>query len=250
MIKENQITVSESTENISDTISNINSDSNSSNYFEKEKWDDEEDTTYENGLGDNEEYKEYLNEFYKSENQINKSKDPNLIYDIDFLHSVLIHRYDREIQRMQSLKSKAIFILTALGFIITVGTSIICADWFYSSILPKFNLISLIIIALIVVLALFSGIPAWRSLYEIDKGDENGIAFCWDYPDDDTINQCKSTKPEIFVNKRVLCRTLSDTINHNYENNKSVENKLYKSLNWLLITFICSIAAIILIIWI
>ena len=70
----------------------------------------------------------------------------------------------------------------------------------------------------------------------------------WDYPDNETLNLCLDSSPEIYVNKRALCRTLAYTITHNYKNNQEVQILLNKALRYLFITIFYSFTIIVMVI--
>lgn len=229
----------------SDTVSHPEE----SEELEQKTWDDYEDDTYDEWDSEaQEKYQNIIDEGEKESPAPEPQLNPRLISDNDHLHSVLVHRYDQEIQRMNSLHTQSIFILTALGFLVTIAVSIMGADWFS---FRNFDGSSLILIVLDLVPLIFfasmSGYLAWKVMSRIDGNTKHTDEFCWEYPDDKTLELCNSSAVEIFVDKRTLCRTLAFTINHNYNNNQKMKQKLNKSLTWLFGAFCYSICIVVII---
>lgn len=170
--------------------------------------------------------------------------------DLDLIHSTLIHRYDLEVQKMHRLKTQSVFILTALGFLITIVIGIIGADWFsFSNLSNNVDVTTVASVLLIIsfIIAGLSGILAVASMLAIET-DKKGLEYCWKYPDDETLSICAGTKPEIFFDKRVLCRTLAKIIKHNSNNNLKTSRILKVSFLYFLFALVLTITSMFLVV--
>lgn len=180
--------------------------------------DDYEDTTYEESN---------LDPRMDGESDL----DPAYLRDDNHIHSILMHQYDREIQRMSGLKNQSIFVFTAIGFLLTILVGVITADWFSLSYLeqvPPFVYIILIVFLLLTIIA------SLLVFFNIEKDKK----YCWEYPGEEVLDMCKSSSPEIRVNMRGACRTLAQIIEHNAKNNDKSKDLLYYAHLFLISTIV------------
>ena len=243
---------------------NESSEASIDDFYRQDKDTKTDSQTSQLGPDDSENLRDYEDVTYEEEepceseenipldDNVNASNDilSSSFADLDLIHSTLIHRYDLEVQKMHRLKTQSVFILTALGFIITIGVGIIGADWFsftyfsnnsYLTFLAKLSLIVTLLCAS------YSSCYAIKSMISIDS-DKKGLEYCWKYPNDEFLSKCAETKPEILFDKRVLCRTLAAIIIHNSENNQQTSNRLKNSFATFWVAFLFAIFTMILVV--
>lgn len=180
--------------------------------------DDYEDTTYEESN---------LDPRMDGESDL----DPTYLRDDNHIHSILMHQYDREIQRMSGLKNQSIFVFTAIGFLLTILVGVITADWFSLSYLEQVPLFVYIILIVFLFLTIIASLLVF---FNIEKDKK----YCWEYPGEEVLDMCKSSSPEIRVNMRVACRTLAQIIEHNAKNNDKSKAILYYAHLFLISTIV------------
>jgi len=205
-------------------------------------WGDEEDVSYEDTSPTlDKKYDEYIRENTDYQEQTRKSNETEELYNI---HSILTQRYNQEIQRMYNFRSQAVFIITALGFLITLAVTVVGSDWFS---LDKYDVYLILVIVVYLLptigFALYAGYTALTVIINIDKPE-----YCIDYPGQDLIDLSVDPSSTIQLNIRDQIRTLAFSIKHNHINNQKSRLMLKKSLIYLIVSLIYSIFILILVV--
>lgn len=210
----------------------------------------EEDTRYENQLPNPETDRESdaeQNQEPETEidpEQTSQTTDANhlLNNDIEFIFSNLTQRYNYEIGRKNNLRSLAIFSLTALGFLITVGVSVLGINWMNYNPLPQFPHwlylffipIPICFILAIWILFMVEG-NRWHVRSRVWKD-----TYFWEYPDDNFVKECASGILPI-IDQRYQCEYLASVVMHNTINNNFTRKIGNWALGLLIISIVCGI---------
>ena len=182
---------------------------------------------------------------YSEPNSEEANANNNLTFspDDDYIHSTLVQRYNQETGQTAGLRNQAVFTLTALGFLVTIGIGIMGANWFnLPYLIPhllNLNLVWYILVGLPMVACITN---ALRVLWKVEL---NSSKHYWKYPDDGYLNICKSTTVNLGINKRQDCRSLAEIITHNSEKNEKHRRIMIKGDIALFISFIWVIIIII-----
>lgn len=155
-------------------------------------------------------------------------------------HAVILHRYSQELNQINSLRNQAIFIITALGFLVTSGLGVIGADWFS---LTTLNQVSHGFYISLITSSIVCGLSALSVIFLIEIIPNK---LYWKYPTDAYLERCTTTTFDISQNKRVACSVLADITLHNAKNNKYVSKLIYLAGAALLISLVLVIIILVL----
>lgn len=139
-----------------------------------------------------------------------------------YTYNILIHKYKRDIQRMNELRDQVVLLFTAMGFLVS----------FFLSSAFKFLFggpISFLGYLVIVFLFCNSLILIWV-LYNTTKN------LC-EYPGSKFLDECKNSFQDVVIDLREECRQLSEIIQHNSKKNEKLPTYLIISTFILIICF-------------
>lgn len=207
-------------------------DSVSPDSFLPPELNDYEDDSYENLSPDEETERE-------SDPEVTANKDGTTLPvtpEIEHAYTSLMHRYNFELTRMNSLRTQAVFIITAVGFLITLGVSIMGANWFKLESLMEIPLPVYLFTSFPVILCVYN---AGRVIASIEKNKslKNKKEYFWEFPPNSYLELCSGNQMDIGIDRRQECRELAEIIIHNDENNGYARIKVNNAFLWLSISF-------------
>lgn len=168
------------------------------------------------------------NDYESNLDPINSAPDReplSFLHNDKYIHTynLLIHKYKRDIQRMNELRNQLVFLLTAMGFLVS---------FFLSSafeILLSRGLISLFGCLLLVLLCSDSFFLFW--IYYKTTANQ-----C-EYPGSKFLDEYKNSFQGVFIDLREECGQLFKIVQHNSKKNEEVFAYLRRSTLILIICF-------------
>lgn len=215
----------ENTESINDSVS--------SDSFLPHELNDYEDDSYENPSPDEETERE-------SDPEVTANKEGTTLPatpEIEHAYTSLMHRYNFELTRMNNMRTQSVFIITVIGFLITLGVSIMGANWFELESLMEIPFIIYLCTFVPVILCVYN---AGRIIFSIEqnKSLKNKKAYFWEFPPNSYLELCSGNQMNIGIDRRQECRELAEIILNNDENNGYARIKVNKAFFWLIVSFV------------
>lgn len=204
----------------------------SSDSFLPPELNDYEDDSYENPIPDEESERESDPEIMDGGEGTTLPATP----EIEHAYTSLMHRYNFELTRMNSMRTQSVFIITAIGFLITLGVSIMGANWFELESLMEIPFIIYLCTFVPVLLCVFN---AGKVIFSIEqnKSLKNKKEYFWEFPPNSYLELCSGNQMDIGIDRRQECRELAEIILHNDENNGYARIKVNKAFLWLVLSF-------------